>query len=334
MFIDIIVGGQYGDEGKGAICAKILNSYPERYGIIAKAFGGSNAGHTIFKDNKKYIFRMLPCGSFHKTAKLVIGAGVLINPDILLEEIQKYNIDESRIFVDYRATIVEQKHIDAEKNNNNLNKIGSTCSGTGAALLGRVARVAKLAKDEPRLKKFITDVPLLLNKSNENILIEGSHGFELSNLYGLDYPNVTSCDTTAANACVGLGLNPRLINKIILCIKPFTTRVGGGKLLNEINEEEVQKRGLVERGSVTNRLRRVSLSLDIDRIKYAALINGATEIAISKLDSVIDEFDKINEMHWTSYLQDLDNKIGLPITIVGNGPEVTDVIFFNFLEKK
>ncbi|MFN3527991.1 MAG: adenylosuccinate synthetase, partial [Candidatus Altarchaeaceae archaeon] len=201
--VQVVVGGQFGDEGKGKIISYLCHK--NKYDIVARGGVGPNAGHTIKYNKKEYKVRMTPSGFISKNTRLLIGPGVLVNPVILykeLFELKEYNVEE-RLGIDYQCGIIEEKHIYAEKEGENKEisaKIGTTKTGCGPAQEDRVRRIGKLAKDIPELKKFLCDVPMELNNAIENgkkILIEGTQGFGLS-LYHGTYPYVTSKDTTAS----------------------------------------------------------------------------------------------------------------------------------------
>jgi len=325
---DIILGAQAGDEGKAKVVSALLNK--KQFDAVVRVNGGPNAGHTIWHHNKKYAFRMLPSGIL-SNCRLLIGAGVLVDPDVLLNEIKLYNIDPSRVGVDYRATIITDNHKKAEKANSHMTSIGSTMSGVGAALSDRVARKAALAKDEIKLEQFITDVPAELHKS-ENILLEGAQGFELSVLYGNDYPNVTSCDTTASTMCAGGGIGPRDVKSVMLVIKSIITRVGAGSLPGEMTREEAELKGYQEFGTVTGRPRRVSEQFDFDRLRYAIKLNSASELALTKLDARFPECAGVTQLNSLSeralsFVHDIEEKLNVPITLIGTGQETNSVVW-------
>ena len=201
MTCSILVGGAWGDEGKGKCITYLCSN--DKPSIIARAGVGPNAGHSVEFNGEKYGLRLTPSGFVHTDAKLMIGAGVLVNPDVLYKEfddLAKYNVKE-RMSIDSRCAIITEDHMDRDKSSEHLaKKIGSTGSGCGPANSDRVMRTINLARDYPELEEYITDVSLEVNEAindGEEVFIEGSQGFALSLYYGT-YPFVTSKDTTAS----------------------------------------------------------------------------------------------------------------------------------------
>ena len=186
MSATIVVGGFWGDEGKGKIIAHLAHT--DKPTIIARGGVGPNAGHTVEINGQRFGVRMVPSGFVFKDAKLLIGAGVLVNPEVFLKEVELLKVKD-RAGVDYRCAIIEPKHIETDRGSEHLSKkIGSTGTGCGPANVDRVNRVAKQAKDVPELKDFLADVPLEVNTAldkGEFVLIEGSQGFGLSLYYVL-----------------------------------------------------------------------------------------------------------------------------------------------------
>ncbi|MDW7990527.1 MAG: adenylosuccinate synthetase, partial [Archaeoglobaceae archaeon] len=162
MSSTIIVGGFWGDEGKGKIVAHVANS--DKPSIIARGGVGPNAGHTVEIQEQKFGVRMIPSGFVYKSARLLIGAGVLVNPEVFLKEVELLKVAD-RAKIDYRCVIIEPKHCEFDKSAEHLRKIGTTGSGCGPANVDRVNRIAKQAKDVPELKDFLTDVPMEINSA-------------------------------------------------------------------------------------------------------------------------------------------------------------------------
>jgi len=321
-----LVGGQYGDEGKGKIISHLaLNDKPE---IIARGGVGPNAGHEVHYNGKKYPMRMLSCGFVYDKAKVMIGAGVLVNPSVFLKEVEMTET-EKRSFIDFRCPIIEQEHIERDSKSVNSQKIGTTKTGCGPTMEDRVGRRAKRAEDIPELKKYLTDVAMEVNKS-EHVLVEGSQGFMLSNYFGT-YPYVTSKDVSASSMAADVGLGPTKIDRVIMVIKAYTTRVGNGPFPEEVKTEEAEEIGYQEYGTVTRRPRRTSKNLHWDNLRYAAMVNGATDIALTKLDvkfkgnDGVREFDKLtNEAK--AFVKEIEERLGLSVTLIGTGPDALDIV--------
>ena len=211
-------------------------------------------------------------------------------------------------------------------------KIGSTGSGTGPANADRAMRVLKLAKDFDTLSSLIVDVPEEINSAlsaNENVLIEGTQGTFLSLWHGT-YPFVTSKDVTASGICADVGLGPTKVDEVIVVFKSYVTRVGTGPLANELSLEEAEKKGWSEFGTVTGRQRRAA-DFDFDLARRALMLNGATQISITKLDVVFPDcagknsFDDLSD-DAKAFVKKIEDELNTPVTIIGTGPAVNDVI--------
>ncbi len=328
--VSIVVGGQWGDEGKGKIVSYLC--LKDRYDVTVRAGVGPNAGHTVEHKGKKYGLRLVPSGFLTKNTRLLIGAGVLVNPEVLLKEINELGI-EDRIGVDKRCGVIESQHIQRDKGSEHLKeKIGSTGTGCGPANMERANRSLKLAKDVPSLKKYLSDVPLELNKaieSKKNILIECSQGYGLSLFYGT-YPYVTSKDTNAAQACVDVGIGPRRVEDVIVVFKSFPSRVGEGPFRTEINVEEAEKLGIIEYGTVTGRRRRTG-KFDFKMAREAAMINSASQIALTCVD-YIDKMGRgaraFNELPERAqrFVEEVERRLKVPVTLISTGPDLDDTI--------
>ena len=326
----VTVGGFYGDEGKGKIVAYL--SIKDNFEIAARGGVGPNAGHTFVQNGKEYKVRMLPSAVLNGNTRLLVGAGVLVEPNILLKEIQTFNTTD-RTFVDFQCGIIDNIHQDNDKNNEHLNKvIGTTGSGTGPANADRALRNIKLAKDIPEIALYLEDVSNSINHSidnNEKVLIEGTQGTFLSLFHGT-YPFVTSKDVTASAICSDVGVGPKKIDDVLIVFKSYVTRVGEGPLNCEITSEQAREKNWLEFGSVTGRQRR-SAPFDYDLAKKAIQINSATQIALTKLDVVypkskgIKDFSSLPQ-EAKDFVLNIESETGLPVTIIGTGAEIMDTI--------
>lgn len=243
--LQLVVGGQYGDEGKGKIVSYLC--WKNNYDIVARGGVGPNAGHTVKQGKQQYKVHMIPSGFINRKSRLLIGPGVLINPSVLYKEIldlKNFDVDK-RLKIDYQCGIIEEKHIYAEKEGEDKElsaKIGTTKTGCGPAQADRVKRIGKLAKDIKELEKFLGDVPGEINdaiEENKKILIEGTQGFGLS-LYHGSYPYVTSKDTTASGILADVGVGPKNVDEVIVVFKAHVSRVGEGEFRTEMSQEEAK----------------------------------------------------------------------------------------------
>ena len=329
MTSTVVVGGFFGDEGKGKIISYLaLKDNPK---IIVRGGAGPNAGHTIRSGDKVYKVRMLPSGFLNPDTKIMIGPGVVINPEILLKEIQDFSAI-GRSFIDKQCGVIEQVHLIQDSKGELKEKIGSTGSGTGPANADRAMRVLKLAKDFDSLSSLTVDVPEEINlalSNNENVLIEGTQGTFLSLWHGT-YPYVTSKDVTASGICADVGLGPKKVDDVIVVFKSYVTRVGTGPLEKELSPKEAENKGWSEFGTVTGRQRRAA-DFDFDLARRAIMLNSATQIAVTKLDVIFPDCAGMNSFNDLSkqaqlFIQNIEKKLNTPVTIIGTGPEIHDII--------
>jgi len=329
MSSTVVVGGFFGDEGKGKIISYLaIKDNPK---IIVRGGAGPNAGHTIRDGDKTYKVRMLPSGFLNKTAKVLIGPGVVINPSVLLKEIQDFDAS-GRAFIDKHCGIIEESHLLRDSKGEIKEKIGSTGSGTGPANADRAMRILKLAKDIDSLSSLIVDVPAEINSAlslNQNVLVEGTQGTFLSLWHGT-YPFVTSKDVTASGICADVGLGPKKVDEIIVVFKAYVTRVGTGPLAKELSLDEAERKGWSEFGTVTGRQRRAA-DFDFDLARRAIMLNSATQISITKLDVLFPNcagktsFEELSA-DAQSFIKNIEEKLNTPVTIIGTGPNVNEII--------
>lgn len=331
MPVTVVVGGQFGSEGKGKVAHFFARS---QNASVAVRVGGSNSGHTVVDPSgKTIIFRQLPTAAILDDVKCVICAGSYVNPDLLLNEIALVGLSRDRLLIDPNATIISSEDLLAEKNSPLRQDIGSTLSGTGAAVSKRIERTAsvRLAKHEDRLQQYIQPVvPFMrdcLNKE-ERIIIEGTQGFGLSLLHSQDYPYVTSRDTTAAAFVSEAGLSPLDIDDIVLVLRTFPIRVAGnsGFLPNEIDWETIScesgsKIPIVEYTSVTKAARRVA-RFDIDVVRQAIMVNRPTKIVLNHLDYIDASCFASNELSekTTFFVHKIESLIDSSVDYLGFSP--------------
>lgn len=332
MSVTVVVGGQWGDEGKG----KIVDILSEKMDVVARYQGGANAGHTIIFDGKEFILHLIPSGILRENTTCYIGNGVVIDPEAFLSEVEflgSENINvEDRLFISQNAHLVTPLHKMADEASElGSAAIGTTLRGIGPAYTDKVARVgirvidvldkegfrSKLLrnyesldiKNKPsfdeifdpffeiasKLEPFISDVTSLLNSdisNDRNILLEGAQGTFLDIDHGT-YPFVTSSNSSAGGACSGTGIGPTKIDEVVSIMKAYTTRVGLGPFPTELKGEI----GLLIREAgfefgATTGRERRCGWFDVPLAKRSIEINGSTQIALTKLD-VLNDLDEI-----------------------------------------
>lgn len=340
MKVDVLLGLQWGDEGKG----KIVDVITPKYDIIARFQGGPNAGHSLEFDGKKVVLNTIPSGIFHDGVQNIIGNGVVIDPVILQREIR--NLEGMGVSVKQRLVISRKAHLilpthpildAAYEKAKGEGKIGSTLKGIGPTYTDKIGRsgmrIGDLESKDFRsryelirqrhldtlavyhyedsafeekeakwfeaiefLKEFpFVDSETLINEAlqaGKKVLAEGAQGTLLDIDFG-SYPFVTSSNTVAAGACTGLGISPGRIGEVYGIFKAYCTRVGGGPFPTELDNalgEQLRAEGK-EFGATTGRPRRCGW-IDIPALKYAILLNGVTQLIMTKSD-VLSIFDEI-----------------------------------------
>lgn len=327
MGVTIVVGGQYGSEGKG----KVALDFAKRFNVdYAVRVGGMNSGHTAYRDGKKFVFKTLPTPALESHIKVIIPSGAYFDVENLFEEKKLARLSDDRLIIDPYAVIITEDDIAAEKSRGLIARIGSTGSGTGEAVVNRVLRNEKItfAKDVASLSFFIKDTKKYMRQAldyDKNIIIEGTQGFGLSLLHSNMYPKVTSRDTTAASVLSEVGLSPFDVTDIILTIRAFPIRVAGesGELKNETTWADITKKSgavneLTEYTSVTKKVRRVA-EFDPEVVKEAILVNQPSIIVLNHLDYVdatIYSKDEYSE-NALLFIENVEKSIGKKIDYIG-----------------
>jgi adenylosuccinate synthase len=338
--IDVILGLQWGDEGKG----KIVDYFAPHYDIIARFQGGPNAGHTLYVKGNKVVLHQIPSGIFHEGIINLIGSGVVLDPVTLKSEFDKvaaFGVDARRnLFIAERAHLILPTHraLDkASEMSKGTGKIGSTLKGIGPAYMDKTGRNGLRVGDvldknfttqyiKLRLKhqkmldsfgfqedisaweeEFFEALELIrqLNivpgeyfvneqlRAGRKVLAEGAQGSMLDVDFGT-FPFVTSSNTISAGVCSGLGVAPQQIREVIGISKAYCTRVGSGPFPTELMDEtgELLRKVGNEFGATTGRPRRCGW-IDLVALQFACMINGVTQIVMTKAD-VLDDFDELN----------------------------------------
>ncbi|MBB5621274.1 adenylosuccinate synthase [Pedobacter cryoconitis] len=339
--VDVLLGLQWGDEGKG----KIVDVLCPQYDLIARFQGGPNAGHTLEFDGKKFVLNTIPSGIFNKDTMNLIGNGVVVDPIILKRELDNLKtaghdpVANGKLVIARKAHLILPTHqlLDAANEQKmGKDKIGSTLKGIGPTYMDKTGRNGLRVGDttlpdfKERYNKLVTKHKELLShynfeydltekeaaffeaiefiktiphvdsehfvngylKEGKKVLAEGAQGTLLDIDFG-SYPFVTSSNTTTAGACTGLGIAPNKIGSVIGIFKAYCTRVGSGPFPTELEDEVGENLRQVghEFGATTGRPRRCGW-IDLPALKYAIMLNGVTEMVMTKAD-VLSGFDTI-----------------------------------------
>jgi adenylosuccinate synthase len=339
MPITVVVGGQYGGEGKGKAVAHLCRN--RRFDVAVRC-GGPNSGHTITLNGRQVVLRQVPAGVVNPSTKLLLAAGCLLDQDVLFKEIELFSLNPSRLEIDRNAVIVDKDYAQREKEAQLDNDIGSTCTGTGFAVAERALRKreVRLAKDTPSLKPYLTEVSkeiMTHHKSGKRIVVEGTQGFGLSVYHSPYYPYATSRDTTASGFLSEAGISPLAVSDVVMVLRTFPIRVGGrsGPLPQEITWKVIQ----LESGypyepkeftTVTKKLRRVA-RFDVEIVKMAAVANMPTQIALMGVDYIdYENRGRTSFGQLTRKAQEfvfwLEREIEARVTLIGTGPTDDELI--------
>jgi adenylosuccinate synthase len=274
---------------------------------------------------------MVPGGFVNEKCRLLIAPGANVHVGQFLKEVDETNV-KNRIGVDNQASIIEEKHSTQDKTNAHLKGLGTTGWGVGPAIEERVRRTAKLARDIPELKPYLADVGAEVNNAldrKKQVLLEGTQGMLLSFFHGT-YPYVTGRDTSASAICSEAGVGPTRVDDVLLVLKSFVTRVGTGPLPGEISKEEAMKRGWFETAAGTGRDRRAA-PFNFELARRSVMINGATQIALTKLDAVYPgckgakTYEEVPR-DAKQFINKVEKETEVPVVFIGTGPDALDLI--------
>jgi len=331
--VDVLVGGQYGSEGKGNIVGHIA---PE-YALLVRV-GGPNAGHKVFADGEPEVYYHLPSGTERASkAQLLLGAGAVIYPPKLLQEIATHHVEAERLSVDPHAMIIEDADIAEEKEL--LEAISSTAQGVGAAsarkIMGRGGKLktrVRLAGEVDELKPYIRESQALLERAfarGERILLEGTQGTSLSLHHGM-YPWVTSRETSVAGCLADAGIASTRVRRVVMVCRTYPIRVGGpsGHMALPITYEELADRSQIpiddlkktEMTTTTKRQRRLA-EFDWEQLHRSTVLNGPTDIALTFVDYLnianrkAFRFDQL-DLATLRFIQEVERVSGVPVSLV------------------
>ncbi len=341
MSVWVVVGGQFGSEGKGKISAII--TLQEQIDICIRC-GGPNSGHSFQKPTgESILLRQVPTGFVRPQTRLLIPAGGLVDLDVLRSEIDSLRLDPGRVGIDRNAMIITEKDREREQQLGLRERLSSTLCGVGSAVARRALRsddvglAGEVATTQDWLRPFITDVSAEANigvDSGRKILIEGTQGSGLSLYHSSSYPKATSRDTNAAGFLSEVGLSPRLVSEIVLVLRTFPIRVAGnqaGPLRDEIAWEQLQDESgspepLHEYTSVTHKLRRVG-RFDWDEAERAIALNRPTRLALNFVDYLgfanraASKWEELN-CQAREFINRLE-RFRVPVDYLGTGPRLS-----------
>jgi adenylosuccinate synthase len=342
----VVVGGQFGSEGKGKVSAII--ALQEEIDICIRC-GGPNSGHSFQKPNGElFLLRQLPTGVVRPEARLLIPPGGLVDLDVLRFEIESLELGPARVGIDRNTMIIADEDRERERQLGLGERLSSTLCGVGSAVARRALRTgdvqlaADVAATDTWLRPFITDVSAEANDavdSGKKILVEGTQGSGLSLYHSTFYPKATSRDTNAAGLLSEVGLSPRVVSEVVLVFRTFPIRVAGpqaGPLHDELTWEQLQAEShtptpLQEYTSVTHKLRRVG-RFDWDAARKAAILNRPTKLAANFLDYLA--FENRAASDWASltstakkFVHQLEKTCQATAFWFGTGPRLSETIF-------
>ncbi len=331
QLVDVVVGGQYGSEGKGHIASYLAPAY----NLLVRV-GGPNAGHTVYAQPEKEIFHHLPSGATRAPdATLVIGPGAALWLPELQAEVTRHEIEPERLKIDPQAILIEA--IDREREAELRKTIASTAQGVGQAAVRKILRTdaeppVRLARDEEALRPYISPTAEVLEDAyaaGQKILLEGTQGALLSIHHG-SYPHVTSRDTTASGALAEAGIPPARVRKTMMVCRTYPIRVGGpsGPMSGEISWEVIADRSGIplaelietEKTTTTKTQRRVS-EFSWSEVRRAAALNGPTDIALTFTDYLKSSnkdarrFDQLDS-GTIQFIEELERVAAAPVSLI------------------
>ena len=333
--VDVLVGGQYGSEGKGQVAAYLAVEYD-----LLVRVGGPNAGHKVYEQPEPFTFHSLPSGTRASNADIVIGAGAVVNVEVLWREINDCDLDHRRLTIDPQVMLISDA--DIRKERKNVKAIGSTGQGVGAAtarrILDRGVNHVELAKDAEKLKPYVRPAHGVIEQAcrqRKRILLEGTQGTGLSLYHGW-YPHVTSRDTTVAGCLAEAGISSSRVRKVVMVCRTYPIRVQNpdkegntsGPMSQEISLAEISRRSGIseselrktETTSTTKKKRRIS-EFDWVLLKKAAELNAPTDIALTFADYICKRnrdarrFEQLTP-ETVQFIQEVERVAEAPVSLI------------------
>ena len=345
--VDVLIGGQYGSEGKGNIVGHIA---PE-YDLLVRV-GGPNAGHQVYAEPAPEKYYHLPSGTQRApNAHLLLGPGAVIYPPKLLEEIALHEVSNVRLSIDPQAMIITDA--DRKEEEKRFKSISSTAQGVGVASARKMTGRSEykddeakfLARDCPDLKPYICSARKVIADAivqGKRILLEGTQGTSLSLHHG-QYPHVTTRDTTVSGCLADAGIAPSNVRKIMMVCRTYPIRVGGpsGDMDYEVEMQEIHKRSRIpldelkrtETTTTTKRARRIA-EFDWVQLKDSVQLNGPTDIALTFVDYFNIEnrkafrFEQLTE-ETISFVEEIERVSGRPVSLLS-----TDFNWRNVIDRR
>jgi adenylosuccinate synthase len=337
--VDVLVGGQYGSEGKGQVAAYLSSEYE-----LLIRVGGPNAGHKVKTpgNESSFTFRHLPSGTLSSNAQLLIGAGAVMHVPTLLEEIANAKVGVDRLIIDPQAMTISEFDRKRERESKNVKQlIGSTGQGVGQATARRIVergkQTVKLARDIRELRPYVRescDVFQRLFRRGGRALLEGTQGTGLS-LYHGHYPHTTSRDTTVAGCLAESGISPSRVRKVIMVCRSYPIRVASpsdtntsGFMSKELSWREIERRagfrpGVLQKhevGSVSGNLRRVG-EFDWELLRKAASLNAPTDVALTFADYIAKKNEDARRFEQLTiptirFIEEMERVAAAPVTLI------------------
>ncbi|RED17721.1 adenylosuccinate synthetase [Parasphingopyxis lamellibrachiae] len=333
MPVSIVIGGQFGSEGKGKVSLELVRMANAARVAVVRV-GGPNSGHTAYdRSGQKFVLRQLPAGAVDLNVDVVFPAGSFIDLDVLQDEIELLDYPRDRIFISPYANIITHAQKAWEVDAGLVSGIGSTGSGVGAAIMASVAREAAnfpLQRHDAQhcepLEQYLCDTTAKMRQwlsDDARVVIEGTQGFGLSLYDGGYWPKATSRCTTAASALTEAGLSPIDVDEVVLVLRSFPIRVAGmsGPLPNETTWEDIAKSAGIERNireftTVTKNLRRVG-EFDPEVVKAAIAANNPTILVLNHLDYVSASASRVEVLE---SLREMEQSLGRRFDYLGFSP--------------
>jgi adenylosuccinate synthase len=321
--VSVVVGAQFGSEGKGKVAA---NWAALKNARAAVRVGGTNSGHTVVQDGEVRVFRQLPTACMQDGVMSILTPGSYIDPEVLIAEVEEAGLSPRRLAIDPDAIVITDADKRFEHETNLTGRIGSTGSGTGSAVRRRVSRdgTTTRAREVDELQPYLADTLSLQRgflDEGARIVIEGTQGYGLSLLHGGHGDFATSRDTTASGFLSEAGLSPLDVDEVVLVARAFPIRVAGnsGPLPHETSWETLSDElgeSLKEYTTVTRRVRRVGL-FEPEIVRRAIAANRPTHLVLNHVDYVADLGTTAGVEAVRQFVREVEDSLGRRLDYLG-----------------